>query len=147
MGNKFTNVDDEIYAIMRFLFLFAAVCTLGNLRAQTEEYKTSVPQSFNSATLEVKPEFPGGLPAFYAYLAKNFRTPNVPGLAGKIFVSFVIETDGSVADIKVIRDLGYGTKEETIRLLKNSPQWIPGEQYGEKVRVQFSIPLTIGTKK
>ena len=93
--------------------------------------------------IEVKPEFPGGINAFYKYVAKNFRTPDVAGLKGKIFVTFVIDKEGNVVDIKVIRDLGHGTAEEAVRVLQNSPKWIPGQQNGETVRVQYSLPISI----
>ena len=102
---------------------------------------------YNIAGVESKPDFPGGLKEFYSYIGKNFRLPDVKGLAGKVFVSFVIEKDGSVTDIKVIRDIGYGTKEEAIRVLQNSPKWIPGEQNGKKVRVLYGLPISIQPSK
>mgnify|MGYP003411423114 CR=1 FL=1 len=65
------------------------------------------------------------------------------GLKGKVFVSFVVEKDGSLTDIKVIRDIGYGTGKEAIRVLKQCPKWNPGEQNGKKVRVLYSLPINI----
>lgn len=102
---------------------------------------------YNTAGIDVKPEFPGGVEAFYKFISTNYKTPNVSKLAGKVFVSFVIEKDGSLTDIKVIRDIGNGTGEEAIRVLKESPKWIPGEQNGKKVRVLFSIPIKIELSK
>ncbi|MDY0089678.1 MAG: energy transducer TonB [Flavobacteriaceae bacterium] len=98
---------------------------------------------FLNAVLSVKADFPGGLQKFYDYVGRNFRTPDVDGLKGRILVSFVVERDGSLSDIKVIRDIGYGTGKEAIRVLKNSPKWIPGEQNGRKVRAQYQLPITI----
>lgn len=98
---------------------------------------------YNTSGIEVKPEFPGGLNEFYKYIGKNYRTPNVKGLKGKVFVTFVIEKDGSLTDIKVIRDIGLGTGEEAIRVLKECPKWIPGEQNGQKVRVMYALPISI----
>lgn len=98
---------------------------------------------FLLAGIEVKPEFPGGLDRFYKYIMNNYRAPEEEGLKGKVFVTFVVEKDGSLSDIKVIRDIGYGTGKEAIRVLKNSPKWIPGEQNGKKVRVLYSLPITI----
>src|SRR5690606_37763367 len=95
------------------------------------------------AGIEVKPEFPGGLEKFYKYVANNYRTPDEEGLKGRVFVTFVVEKDGSLTDIKVVRDIGYGTGKEAIRVLKNSPKWIPGEQNGKKVRVLYSLPINI----
>ncbi|WP_333876963.1 energy transducer TonB [Flavobacterium sp.] len=101
---------------------------------------------YNTAGIEKKPDFPGGLQEFYNYVGKNFKVPNVKDLKGKIFATFVVEKDGSITDVKVIRDMGYGTKEEAIRVLTQSPKWIPGEQSGKKVRVIYSLPISIQSK-
>jgi len=98
---------------------------------------------YNTAGIEVKPEFPGGIDKFYKYVGKNYQVPEEEGLKGKVFVSFVVEKDGSLTDIKVIRDIGYGTGKEAIRVLKASPRWNPGEQNGKKVRVLYSLPINI----
>ena len=63
-----------------------------------------------------------------------------------MIVTFVIEKDGSLTDIKVIRDIGYGTGEEAIRVLKECKKWIPAEQNGQKVRVQYTLPISIQSR-
>ncbi|MGL2962191.1 energy transducer TonB [Flavobacterium sp. RSB2_4_14] len=98
---------------------------------------------YNTAGIEVKPDFPGGLEKFYKFIGKNFQVPEEEGLKGKIFVTFVVEKDGSLTDIKVIRDIGYGTGKEAMRVLKSCPRWNPGEQNGKKVRVLYSLPISI----
>jgi protein TonB len=98
---------------------------------------------YNTAGIEVKPDFPGGIEKFYSYVGKNYNVPEEEGLKGRVFVSFVVEKDGSLTDIKVIRDIGYGTGKEAIRVLKNCPRWNPGEQNGKKVRVLYSLPINI----
>ncbi|RTZ02358.1 energy transducer TonB [Flavobacterium bomense] len=102
-------------------------------------------QIYNTAGIEVKPDFPGGIEKFYKYVGNNYQTPEEDGLNGKVYVTFVVEKDGSLTDIKVIRDIGYGTGKEAIRVLKKSPRWSPGEQNGKKVRVLYSLPITIQT--
>ncbi|RTY64112.1 energy transducer TonB [Flavobacterium sp. GSP27] len=102
-------------------------------------------QIYNTAGIEVKPDFPGGIEKFYKYVGNNYQTPEEDGLNGKVYVTFVVEKDGSLTDIKVIRDIGYGTGKEAIRVLKKSPRWTPGEQNGKKVRVLYSLPITIQT--
>ena len=77
---------------------------------------------YNTAGIEVKPDFPGGIEKFYKFVAKNYQTPEEEGLKGKVFVSFVVEKDGSLTDIKVIRDIGFGTGKEAIRVLKSCPK-------------------------
>jgi protein TonB len=93
--------------------------------------------------VEVKPDFPGGMKKFYEYVQKNFRAPEDSEVSGKIIVQFVVEKDGSLTDIKVLRDLGSGTKAEAIRVLQKSPKWKPGVQNGKNVRVLYSLPITI----
>src|SRR3970040_609950 len=100
-------------------------------------------QIYNTAGIVVKPEFPGGMDKFYSYVGKNYQTPEEEGLKGKVYVTFVVEKDGSLTDIKVIRDIGYGTGKEAIRVLNKCPKWTPGEQNGKKVRVLYSLPITI----
>ena len=100
---------------------------------------------YNTAGIEVKPDFPGGMDKFYKFIANNYRTPEEEGLKGKIYVTFVVEKDGSLTDIKVLRDIGYGTGKEAIRVLKATPKWNPGEQNGKKVRCTFSLPISIQT--
>ena len=98
---------------------------------------------YSTAGIEQKPEFPGGMANFYKFVGNNFKAPEEEGLKGKVLVTFVVEKDGSLTDIKVIRDIGFGTAAEAIRVLRKSPKWSPGEQNGKKVRVQFSLPITI----
>ena len=98
---------------------------------------------YSTAGIEVKPDFPGGMAKFYKFVGNNYRTPEEEGLAGKVYVTFVVEKDGSLTDIKVVRDIGFGTGKEAIRVLKSCPKWNPGEQNGKKVRVLYSLPITI----
>lgn len=93
--------------------------------------------------VEVKPDFPGGIQKFYDFVGKNYRVPEGEDLKGKVFVQFVVEKDGSLTDIKVMRDLGYGTGKEAIRVLQKSPKWKPGIQNGRPVRVLYSLPISI----
>jgi protein TonB len=113
---------------------------VGNGPAEVIEEDTSV---HSLAGIEQKPEFPGGIEKFYAFVGKNYTPPEEEGLKGKVYVTFVVEKDGSLTDIKVIRDIGYGTGKEAIRVLNKCPKWLPGEQNGKKVRVLYSLPITI----
>ena len=101
-------------------------------------------QVYSSAGIEVQPEFPGGAEGFAKYVQRNFRTPEVDSdLKGRVFVEFVVEKDGTLTDVKVVRDLGYGTGAEAMRMLKNAPKWRPGEQNGKKIRVRYSLPILL----
>lgn len=97
---------------------------------------------YNTAGIAVQPDFPGGIAKFYQFVARNFRFEE-EGINGRIIVTFVVEKDGSLTDIKVVRDIGHGAGEEAIRVLKRSPKWTPGVQNGKPVRVLYSLPIAI----
>jgi protein TonB len=102
---------------------------------------------YSTGSIEVIPEFPGGTQMFYNYIARSFKSPSTTGLFGKVIVNFVIEKDGSITDIKIVKDeVGHGAGEEAIRVLKECAKWKPGEQFGQKVRVLYSLPITVNTK-
>ncbi|MBF4514988.1 hypothetical protein IRZ71_01450 [Flavobacterium sp. ANB] len=96
--------------------------------------------------LTVKPMPSDGLEILYASLRNSFKVPETPDgvlLKGKIYVNFIIREDGSLTDFRVLRDLGYGTGQELIRVLKLSKKWIPGEIHGEIVAADYTLPFTI----
>ncbi|MET3978417.1 TonB family protein [Mucilaginibacter sp. UYP25] len=103
------------------------------------------------SAVEQSPSFPGGQTAFSQYLAKNIKYPAEAvknKVEGRSVLTFVVEKDGSLSDIKVIRSLGSGTDEEAVRVLKGSPKWKPGVQNKRLVRVQYSVPVafSLGVK-
>lgn len=98
---------------------------------------------YEMSAVEAKPYFGGGLRKFYEYIGMNFRVPEIEGLKGKVLVSFVVETDGSLTDIEVLKHIGYGTKEEAIRVLKKCPKWNPATHNGVPVRCVYSLPISI----
>ena len=102
---------------------------------------------YNTAGITEKPDFPGGIMEFYKFVGNNFKTPEQPNLKGKVYITFIIEKDGSLSDIRNIRDIGYGTGDEAIRVLKVCPNWIPGKLNGVPVRVMYSLPITIQSGK
>ncbi|PKP33351.1 MAG: hypothetical protein CVU00_10805 [Bacteroidetes bacterium HGW-Bacteroidetes-17] len=93
---------------------------------------------------EVDAEYIGGEEARLAFFAKNLKYPELArkaGVQGRVYVTFVIEKDGSLTDIKVIRGIGSGCDQEAVRVIKLMPNWIPGKQRGKPVRVQFNLPI------
>ncbi|MBY0245292.1 MAG: TonB family protein [Sphingobacteriaceae bacterium] len=99
---------------------------------------------YDYVSLEAQPGYPGGMSKFYEYVGKSVRYPPMAqesGLQGKVFVSFVIEKDGSLTDVRVERKIGGGLDEEAIRVLKGSKRWQPGMQNGSPVRVKYNIPI------
>jgi len=94
--------------------------------------------------VESMPAFPGGEAALYKYLAENIKYPQMAkesGIQGRVFVTFVVERDGSVTDVRVLRGIGGGCDEEAIRVVKGMPKWSPGKQRGKAVRVQYNLPV------
>ncbi|MCD8540646.1 MAG: TonB family protein [Leadbetterella sp.] len=95
--------------------------------------------------VEQDPEFPGGLSALMKYLQKNVNYPAAAQRAnasGKVILQFVVEKDGSVGQISVIKSVGFGCDEEAVRVLKSMPKWSPGRQNGQAVRVWYTLPVT-----
>jgi TonB family protein len=97
------------------------------------------------SAVDAPPRFPGGVESFYMFLRKNIRYPAIMRekyIQGRVIITFVVETDGSLSDIKAIRGPGYGSEEESIRVISLSPRWIPGVQNGKQVRVQYTVPIS-----
>jgi len=93
---------------------------------------------------EEPPFFRGGDEARIKYLKENLTYPEEAkqkGIQGTVFVTFVVETDGSVTDVRILRGIGGGCDEEAIRVIENMPKWVPGKQRGQAVRVQFNMPI------
>ncbi len=96
------------------------------------------------SAVERSPEFPGGINSFGRFLTRNLKFPaemRSKGLQGKVFVTFVVGTDGQLSDIRALRGPSDEFKEEAVRVIASSPRWIPGFQNGRSVRVQYTIPI------
>lgn len=106
--------------------------------------------SINEKADVKQPQFPGGIENFYMFVGQNFKMPeefSKQKKEGKLFIEFMVEKDGSLSEFNVVKDLGYGTADEAIRVLKLSPNWIPGNENGKPVRVLYSLPITIQSAK
>lgn len=106
--------------------------------------KSDPEQVYNQA--DNKPEFPGGLEAFYKYIGENFKIPADLKDKARIIAQFIIEKDGSISNIKIIKGPGFGTEDETTRVLNKSPKWTPGKIDGQGVRVMYTLPISIMPK-
>ncbi len=132
----------------KILFLVILFFQFQILFSQSEkEISTENKSVYNSSIVEVKPEYPGGIREFYNFIAKNYKVPDVAGLKGKLFIVFIIDKDGSLTNIEVKKDLGFGTANEAIRVLKLSPNWTPAKQNGQNVRCSYLIPINIEPAK
>jgi len=94
--------------------------------------------------VEQKPEFPGGDAALMKYIAENIKYPVIAqenGIQGRVICQFVVNKDGSIVDINVVRSVDPSLDKEAIRVIKSMPKWKPGKQRGKAVRVKFTLPI------
>lgn len=101
-------------------------------------------------SVEEMPEFRGGADSLYVFLDKNIRYPQYAKdnkIQGNVFVQFVVEKDGTITNPKVLRDIGGGCGEESLRLLSIMPKWKPGKLRGKTVRVQYKLPISFRLKE
>jgi hypothetical protein len=106
-------------------------------------------KAYTTTEVTEKPKFPGGMNAFYKFVGENYKiSPQASEikLKGKVYVTFMVEKDGSLSELTILRDIGYGTGEEALRVLKLSPNWIPGKVNNIPVKTLYSLPITIQTE-
>ncbi|MCB2378828.1 TonB family protein [Hymenobacter sp. BT635] len=106
---------------------------------------TPAPPAKPFTHVEVMPEFAGGIGALRQYMQRNLRYPRQAlsaAISGKVFVSFTVQADGSIADVQVIKGLGYGMDEEAARVVSKMPSWTPGKQNSQAVAVRYTMPIT-----
>ena len=104
------------------------------------------PQTEQSKVFEVveqMPSFPGGDAALMSFIANNIRFPAVcEDIQGRVVCSFIVERDGSISDVKVVKGVDPALDQEAKRVLKSMPRWNPGKQNGQPVRVKYTVPVT-----
>lgn len=102
-------------------------------------------QVFDINAIEKYPEFAGGMQAWAKFIQRNLRYPSLAQeneTQGKVYLSFVVEKDGSISNVTLIKGIGDGCDEEAIRVISKSPRWIPGIQNQQTVRVRYTMPLS-----
>ena len=133
-----------VYLLSLFAFNTGALAQSGNNLINQND-------KINYVSANVKePQFPGGIEKFYMFMGQNFKIPqefSKQKIDGKLALEFMVEKDGSLSEFKVVKDLGYGSADEAIRVLKLSPKWIPASENGKPVRVMYSLPITIQAEK
>ncbi|HHL52850.1 MAG TPA: energy transducer TonB [Flammeovirgaceae bacterium] len=95
--------------------------------------------------VEEPPAPVGGMEAFYNYVNENIQYPRqarTMRIEGRVFVQFVVDKDGSITNVEVLKGIGGGCDEEAVRVVKNAPKWNPGKQRGRPVRVKMVLPIT-----
>lgn len=108
------------------------------------EVDDDVEADYVCVLVENDPSFPGGMEAMYKFLAENIKYPQEAkdnNISGKVYVTFVVETDGRITNPRLLRDIGGGCGQEAIRVVKSMPRWNPGKNNGQPARVQFNLPV------
>jgi hypothetical protein len=138
---KFSNLIFKV----AFSFFLVLSCNSKSWAQEVELIDLSA-KSDNTVSVETQAEFPNGLTDFYVFYAQNYKIPEIAyekKVDGKYYIHFIIEKDGSLSNIKIVKDLGYGLGAEAIRVMKLSPKWIPATKDGEPVSSKFILPMVI----
>ena len=125
------------------MFMLALIFSFATTETQAQK-KTKVYD-----IVEVMPQYPGGMQELMQYLAKNIKYPlkaEKKGIEGKVMINFIVEKDGSISNVKVVRNIHPLLDKEAERVIKAMPKWSPGKQEGKPVRVKFNIPVAFRLK-
>ncbi|MBC8045768.1 MAG: energy transducer TonB [Fimbriimonadaceae bacterium] len=117
-----------------------------------EENSYAVTDTTVFMMVEKMPEFPGGIETMYKWLAENIQYPDSArknNIEGKVYAKFIVERNGSINEVTIMRGIGYGCDEEVINKLKQMPAWNPGLQQGKPVRTSYTLPVafSLGEEK
>ncbi|TCD17500.1 energy transducer TonB [Pedobacter psychrodurus] len=127
-----------------FLALMGIAMYYNSAKAQNNPDKV-----YDFVSVEKQPGFPGGISNFYKYLSHEIKYPEAAKknkTQGKVFASFVVEKNGALTDLQVIRSLSTETDKEALRVLNKSPRWNPGLIDGKPVRVKYNIAINFAMK-
>ena len=119
-----------------------ALLLIVNTNAMAQNKKAANDKVLEKA--EVMPEFPGGEQAMMKFVSENVQYPEEAKekeISGRVLVGFIVEKDGSVNEVKIVRGIGGGCDEEAVRVVKAMPKWKPGKQDGKTVRVSYTMPF------
>jgi len=137
------SVSNLLYVLLVLIFMLSSSFVKQAFSQEEEEN-----QIFT--IVENQPQFPGGQVALNSYISSNLQYPENArknGIEGTVYATFVVEEDGSISNIRILKGLDSECDEEVIRVLSNMPKWKPGTQRGKTVRVQFNIPVRFGLGK
>lgn len=133
--------------LLKKIWLFS-ILILGLINSSLAQVDETKSQDTVFLNVETSPEYPGGMVAFSKFIGKNLKYPSYArkiGVQGKVFVEFIVDTDGSIIGVKLLKGIGAGCDEEAMRVIARSPKWTPGTQKGVPVKVRMSIPIIYQT--
>lgn len=132
------NVSLKV-ALMMLVLLFSFMTSTAQTKKNNMAYDV----------VEVMPQFPGGQTAMLKYLMENIKYPKQAmkeGIQGRVTVSFIVEKDGRVSNVRLLRSVQPSLDKEAIRVVKSMPKWTPGKHNGKPVRVRFNLPVMFKLK-
>ena len=141
MITKTQKANGLWWRLLATLSVLAILFTI-NTTAMAQNKKTSNDKVFEK--VEDMPEFPGGEQAMMKFVSENVQYPEEAKekeISGRVFVGFIVEKDGSVSNVKVLRGIGGGCDEEAVRVISGLLKWKPGKQDGKPVRVSYQMPI------
>ncbi|MDD2575909.1 MAG: energy transducer TonB [Bacteroidales bacterium] len=127
----------SLFAMLVMVFAFSL-----NVNAQEKKSDNS---DVVFTVVENEAEFPGGVEAMNRFMAENIKYPTLAkqkNIEGKVIISFIVEKNGTLSDIRTIKDIGEGCGDEGLRIVKLMPKWKPAKQKGQPVRQQFLLPIS-----
>ena len=142
MITKTQNANGLWWRLLATLSVLALLLMV-NTNAMAQSKKVANDKVIEKA--EVMPQFPGGDQAMMDFVAKNVQYPEEAKekeISGRVMVGFIVEKDGSISDVKVVKGIGGGCDEEAVRVVKAMPKWKPGKEKGKPVRVSYMMPFT-----
>lgn len=132
------NVSLKV-ALMMLVLLFSFMTSTAQTKKNNMVYDV----------VEVMPQYPGGQIAMLKYLMENIKYPKQimeEGIQGRVTVSFIVEKDGRVSNVRLLRSVQSALDKEAIRVVKSMPKWTPGKHNGKPVRVRFNLPVMFKLK-
>lgn len=124
--------------------LFLAFCFAHSLVAQTDSLNTTEDKTYEMFDIQNPPKFPGGESAMLQYISQNLQYPAAAresGIEGTVVITFVVGKDGSISNIKIVKDIGGGCGKEAARVVAYMPKWSNGEANGHPVKVMYTLPV------
>jgi protein TonB len=127
-----------------FLLAISLLFSAMQMRAQQTDSATTAMLATRLLSVDQMPDFPGGNKALLKYLSENLEYPEAArknGIEGKVLSQFIVNEDGTLTDVEIIRRVGYGCDEEVLRLIHQMPRWNAGKEDGKVVKVLFKVPV------
>lgn len=126
------------------ILILAFTSTTSFSQTKTVETTPSRSESIDVEVAQKDAEFPGGLDAMHTFIRENIKYPQAAiekGENGNVYVQFIIDANGAISDVKILRGISASLDAEAIRVVRKMPNWIPAEKNGQKIKVDYNLPI------